>query len=91
MDPADGPLCCGVDQDLPVALTTKLGVSGSDTPIFENYFAGGFSTLPGPPPDAAANPLAYPFRSYDGEVTYAPVAEATGTEYTELFDALAPV
>jgi alanine dehydrogenase len=26
-----------------------------------------------------------------GKVTYAPVAEATGTEYTELFDALAPV
>ena len=26
---------------------TKLGVSGSDTPIFENYFAGGFSTLRG--------------------------------------------
>jgi outer membrane protein insertion porin family len=26
---------------------SKLGVSGSDTPIFENYFAGGFSTLRG--------------------------------------------
>jgi outer membrane protein insertion porin family len=26
---------------------TKVGVSGSDTPIFENYFAGGFSTLRG--------------------------------------------
>jgi outer membrane protein insertion porin family len=26
---------------------TKLGVSGSDTPIFENYFAGGFSTIRG--------------------------------------------
>ena len=31
---------------------------------------GGFSTLPGPRSDAAANPLAYPFRSYDGEVTF---------------------
>jgi len=30
-----------------LAFTTKLGVSGSDTPIFENYFAGGFSTLRG--------------------------------------------
>jgi outer membrane protein insertion porin family len=30
-----------------IALTTKLGVSGTDTPIFENYFAGGFSTLRG--------------------------------------------
>ena len=26
---------------------TKLGFSGSDTPLFENYFAGGFSTLRG--------------------------------------------
>ena len=26
---------------------SKLGVSGSDTPIFENYFAGGFSTIRG--------------------------------------------
>jgi outer membrane protein insertion porin family len=30
-----------------LAFSTKLGVSGSDTPIFENYFAGGFSTLRG--------------------------------------------
>lgn len=30
-----------------VAYSTKLGFSGSDTPIFENYFAGGFSTLRG--------------------------------------------
>jgi outer membrane protein insertion porin family len=26
---------------------TKVGVTGADTPIFENYFAGGFSTLRG--------------------------------------------
>ena len=26
---------------------TKLGFSGSQTPIYENYFAGGFSTLRG--------------------------------------------
>lgn len=26
---------------------TKIGISGSDTPIFENYFAGGFSTFRG--------------------------------------------
>ncbi len=26
---------------------TKLGFSGSDTPVFENYFAGGFSTMRG--------------------------------------------
>jgi outer membrane protein insertion porin family len=30
-----------------VAFSTKLGISGSDTPIFENYFAGGFSTMRG--------------------------------------------
>jgi len=26
---------------------TKAGFSGSDTPVFENYFAGGFSTIRG--------------------------------------------
>jgi hypothetical protein len=31
---------------------------------------GGFSTLPGPDDDAAANPLAYPFQSRDGRVTF---------------------
>jgi hypothetical protein len=31
---------------------------------------GGFSSLPGPPPDAAANPLEYPFRSYRGGVVF---------------------
>ncbi len=30
-----------------VAYSSKVGFSGSDTPIFENYFAGGFSTLRG--------------------------------------------
>ena len=30
-----------------LAYSTKLGFSGPDTPIFENYFAGGFSTLRG--------------------------------------------
>jgi outer membrane protein insertion porin family len=30
-----------------LAFTTKAGFSGSDTPIFEHYFAGGFSTLRG--------------------------------------------
>ncbi len=31
---------------------------------------GGFSTLPGPPADADTNPLAYPFRSHDGKVSF---------------------
>jgi outer membrane protein insertion porin family len=30
-----------------VSFGTKLGFSGSDTPIYENYFAGGFSTMRG--------------------------------------------
>ncbi|MFM9066632.1 MAG: BamA/TamA family outer membrane protein [Planctomycetota bacterium] len=30
-----------------LALGLKLGFSGSDTPMYENYFAGGFSTLRG--------------------------------------------
>ena len=30
-----------------ISFGTKLGFSGSDTPIFENYFAGGFSTMRG--------------------------------------------
>ena len=30
-----------------LSLGTKLGFSGSNTPVFENYFAGGFSTIRG--------------------------------------------
>jgi outer membrane protein insertion porin family len=30
-----------------LAYSTRLGFTGADTPIFENYFAGGFSTLRG--------------------------------------------
>lgn len=30
-----------------VALSARVGVSGTDTPLFENYFAGGFSTIRG--------------------------------------------
>lgn len=30
-----------------VSMGTKLGFSGSETPIFENYFVGGFSTMRG--------------------------------------------
>jgi outer membrane protein insertion porin family len=30
-----------------LAYTMKLGFSGADTPLFENYFAGGYSTLRG--------------------------------------------
>ncbi|MEE2640688.1 MAG: BamA/TamA family outer membrane protein, partial [Planctomycetota bacterium] len=30
-----------------ISHSTKLGVTGSQTPVFENYFAGGFSTMRG--------------------------------------------
>jgi hypothetical protein len=42
----------------------------------------GFSSLPGPRPDAAQHPLSYPFRSYDGSVTFR--RERTGTRTFDL-------
>ena len=47
---------------------------GSDT--------GGFSELPGPPSDAAQNPLQYPFHSYMGNVEFA--REQTGERTFDL-------
>jgi microsomal dipeptidase-like Zn-dependent dipeptidase len=47
---------------------------GSDT--------GGFSELPGPPSDAATNPLQYPFHSYMGNVDFA--REQTGERTFDL-------
>jgi microsomal dipeptidase-like Zn-dependent dipeptidase len=38
---------------------------------------GGFAALPAPEPDAATNPLRYPFRSYDGHVLFG--RQRTGT------------
>jgi microsomal dipeptidase-like Zn-dependent dipeptidase len=43
---------------------------------------GGFSSLPGPRSDAASKPLRYPFKSYDGRVTF--VRERTGTRTFDL-------
>ena len=42
----------------------------------------GFSALPGPRPDAAQHPLRYPFRSYDGSVTFR--RERAGTRTFDL-------
>ncbi len=42
----------------------------------------GFSSLPGPRPDAARHPLRYPFTSYDGSVTF--TRERTGTRTFDL-------
>jgi microsomal dipeptidase-like Zn-dependent dipeptidase len=43
---------------------------------------GGFASLPGPRSDAAQRPLAYPFKSFDGRVTFA--REATGERTFDL-------
>jgi microsomal dipeptidase-like Zn-dependent dipeptidase len=42
----------------------------------------GFGALPGPRPDAAQHPLRYPFKSYDGSVTF--TRERTGTRTFDL-------
>ena len=43
---------------------------------------GGFASLPGPRADAAAHPLRYPFRSYDGRVTF--TRERSGSRVFDL-------
>ena len=43
---------------------------------------GGFNAQPGPRPDAAAHPLRYPFKSYDGKVTF--VRQRSGTRAFDL-------
>ncbi len=43
---------------------------------------GGFSSLPDPRPDAGVTPLQYPFRSYDGKVTFG--REHSGTRTFDL-------
>jgi hypothetical protein len=43
---------------------------------------GGFNASPGPRPGAAGHPLRYPFRSYDGNVTF--VCQLTGTRKYDL-------
>ena len=43
---------------------------------------GGFNESPGPRPDASQHPLRYPFRSYDGNVTF--VCQISGTRRYDL-------
>ncbi len=43
---------------------------------------GGFASLPGPRSDAAQRPLGYPFKSYDGKVTF--TRERTGQRTFDL-------
>jgi microsomal dipeptidase-like Zn-dependent dipeptidase len=61
------PLAAKID-DLRRYGFTGVGL-GTDT--------GGFAALPAPEADAAANPLRYPFRSYDGDVRFG--RQRTGT------------
>ena len=63
---ADGPL-----QQCPYYFGVGIG---TDT--------GGFASLPGPRADAATRPLRYPFKSFDGKVTFAP--EQTGSRTFDL-------
>jgi hypothetical protein len=69
------------------ALANKvLTLAGDDRRGFVGVGLGtdtnGFSSLPGPRPDARAHPLRYPFTSYDGSVTF--TRERTGTRTFDL-------
>jgi hypothetical protein len=62
--------------DTAAGLASKIEALRRDRPK-RGYFAvglgtdtGGFSDLPGPRPDAAQTPLAYPFRSFAGNVVF---------------------
>jgi hypothetical protein len=59
--------------DRPASGLVGIGL-GTDT--------NGFSSLPGPRPDAKAHPLSYPFESYDGTVQFG--REHTGTRTFDL-------
>lgn len=78
-----------VTPDLAPALAQKiLTMARYDTPArgFVGVGLGtdtnGFSSLPGPPADAKAHPLRYPFTSYDGSVSF--TRERTGTRTFDL-------
>jgi Membrane dipeptidase (Peptidase family M19) len=76
--PAQGPTLAGKINTMaafhaPGQRLVGVGI-GSDT--------GGFSSLPAPRSDAKTNPLPYPFRSYDGKVSFA--RERTGTRTFDL-------
>jgi microsomal dipeptidase-like Zn-dependent dipeptidase len=78
-----------VTPDVAPALAAKIeAMAAYDKP--RNGFVGiglgtdtnGFSSLPGPRTGASTNPLHYPFKSYDGSVTF--TRERTGTRTFDL-------
>jgi hypothetical protein len=79
-----------VTPDTPQALAQKILAMGRFAALSPTGRAAvglgtdtnGFSSLPGPPPDAGSNPLPYPFKSYDGSVTFD--REQTGTRVFDL-------
>ncbi len=72
--PAQGPdLAAKINRMAGIARFPGIGI-GTDT--------GGFASLPAPRADAAAHPLRYPFRSYDGRVTF--TRERTGSRVFDL-------
>jgi microsomal dipeptidase-like Zn-dependent dipeptidase len=79
-----------VTPDTPQALAQKIltmgqfakGKPGGHAAVGLGTDTNGFSSLPGPPPDARTNPLHYPFSSYDGSVTFH--REKTGTRVFDL-------
>jgi microsomal dipeptidase-like Zn-dependent dipeptidase len=79
-----------VTPDTPEALAQKIltmgqlakGMPGGHAAVGLGTDTNGFSSLPGPPPDAKTNPLHYPFTSYDGSVTFS--REQTGTRVFDL-------
>ncbi len=76
-DPRPGAAARRQDPRLPPYASPKhyFGVGlGTDT--------GGFSSLPGPRDDAAQNPLAYPFESYDGRSRF--TRQHTGERFFDL-------
>ncbi|MGH2950533.1 MAG: Coagulation factor 5/8 type domain-containing protein, partial [Solirubrobacterales bacterium] len=49
---------------------SRYGGVGGRSPVALGTDTGGLNALPEPRPDAGADPLAYPFRSYDGRVRF---------------------
>lgn len=78
-----------VTPDIAPTLAAKLLTMSNYHKAHSGFFGvglgtdtNGFSSLPGPRPDAAQHPLRYPFKSYDGSATF--TRERTGTRTFDL-------